>query len=65
MVTFVGNIMKQYIIVEGTLEDLEARVNDKIKLGYFPIGGITAKSFNYGQPFSFIQAMILRGEHEQ
>ena len=56
--------MAQYEIVYSSLglDNLQDQVNDMIKKGYVPVGGLIATSFNYGQPSAYAQAMFKAGE---
>lgn len=50
---------KKYIIVHSSLglDNLEDQVNELVKQGYVPVGGVFPTSFNYGQPGGYSQAM--------
>lgn len=52
--------MSDYKIVDSSigLDHLQDCVNQFVKEGYVPIGGVFPTSFNYGQPSSFAQAMF-------
>ena len=53
---------EKYIIVHSTLglDHLSDCVNDEMRKGYVPLGGMIATSFNFGQPSSYAQAMVLQ-----
>jgi len=56
----------QYIIVtaEESLKDLEEAVNEKMSLGYIPIGNIGVKNHGVGRSYrTFYQAMIYQSEN--
>ena len=44
------------------LEHLEECVNELVANGFVPVGGVTATSFNYGQPSAYAQAMFKEAE---
>lgn len=46
-----------YIIVKARIEHFEEFVNDAIKNGYLPIGGVSVSTIDGGHP-TFCQAMI-------
>jgi hypothetical protein len=54
--------MDEYIIVDGySLSNIYKFVNERIKEGYIPIGGITCNiytSLDNGIPKNFLQAMV-------
>ena len=47
--------MTEYTVVKaGSLHTLKEIINEKIKLGWFPVGGVTEESEG-----NYLQAMIL------
>lgn len=52
--------MSDYKIVDSSLglDHLMDCVNEFVKQGYVPVGGVFPVTFNYGQPSSFAQAVF-------
>jgi hypothetical protein len=46
------------VLSDTTLEKLRHQVNDAIKDGWEPLGGICAAIQAYGSPMTFLQAIV-------
>lgn len=53
--------MKYKVVEKSSKHDLEIEVNNLIKAGWNPLGGMSY-SAGYGYGETYTQAMILRGE---
>ena len=53
--------LKYEVIHAMQLADFEEQVNEKIKEGWEPIGGVCVDS-PHNLPITFLQAMILKGD---
>jgi hypothetical protein len=46
------------VLSDATLEKLRVQVNNAIKDGWEPLGGISAVVQNYGSPPTYMQAIV-------